>query len=52
MDFIERLLGLAPDGGSGWLEWALLLVPIMSLAFLRLRKSLASPAARACAPRH
>jgi len=28
LDFIERLLGVAPDGGSGSLEWALLLVPI------------------------
>lgn len=25
MDFIERLFGVAPDGGSGWLEVTYLL---------------------------
>jgi hypothetical protein len=24
MNFIERGLGVAPDGGNGWLEWILL----------------------------
>jgi hypothetical protein len=28
MDFIERLFGLAPDGGSGTLEMALFLIPL------------------------
>jgi len=28
MDFIERLFGVAPDGGSGALEAALLVVPL------------------------
>jgi hypothetical protein len=29
MDFIERLLGVAPDGGSGTLEMVILLVPVI-----------------------
>jgi hypothetical protein len=28
MDFIERLIGIAPDGGSGTLELALFLIPL------------------------
>jgi len=28
MDFIERLLGIAPDGGSGLLELMLFLIPL------------------------
>jgi len=34
MDFIERLLGLAPDGGSGSLELLLLVAPIVGIALL------------------
>ena len=39
MDFIERIFGVAPDGGSGALEAALFIVPalIASLA-IALRK--------------
>jgi hypothetical protein len=29
MDFIERIFGVAPDGGTGSLEWAFLLVPLI-----------------------
>jgi hypothetical protein len=28
MDFIERIFGISPDGGSGSLEFLLLLIPI------------------------
>ena len=33
MDFIERLFGVAPDGGSGWLEAAYLTVATGLVAF-------------------
>jgi hypothetical protein len=29
MDFIEKIFGIAPDGGSGSLEMALILLPIV-----------------------
>jgi hypothetical protein len=31
MDFIEQIFGIAPDGGTGSLEFALLLLPIAIL---------------------
>ncbi len=34
MDFIERVFGLAPDGGSGSLEFLLFLIPLVGLALL------------------
>jgi hypothetical protein len=34
MDFIERLFGIAPDGGSGTLEMALFLIPLAGLLLL------------------
>ena len=34
MDFIERLFGIAPDGGSGTLEMALFLIPLAALLLL------------------
>jgi hypothetical protein len=38
MDFIERIFGISPDGGSGALELSLFLVPIIALYLLyRLR---------------
>jgi hypothetical protein len=36
MDFIERLFGLSPDGGSGSLEVLLFLVPIVGVLALHL----------------
>jgi hypothetical protein len=30
MDFIERIFGVSPDGGSGSLEAAILLVPFVA----------------------
>ena len=42
MDFIERIFGISPDGGSGALEFLLFLIPIAGLIVLgtyrRLRK--------------
>jgi len=32
MDFIERLFGIAPDGGSGAIELTLFLIPIVGLS--------------------
>ena len=37
MDFIERLLGIAPDNGSGVLEFLLFTLPLAGLAWLALR---------------
>ena len=37
MDFIERIFGFSPDGGSGALEFLLFLVPIVGVALLGLR---------------
>lgn len=34
MDFIERIFGISPDGGSGSFELMLLLVPITLVAAL------------------
>ena len=38
MNFIERLIGLAPDGGQGWFEAVLVLSLLGLIAFRRLRK--------------
>jgi hypothetical protein len=32
MDFIERLFGISPDGGTGALELILLLIPVAVIA--------------------
>jgi hypothetical protein len=36
MDFIERLLGIAPDNGSGALEFFLFAVPAVGVLLLSL----------------
>jgi hypothetical protein len=36
MDFIERLLGVSPDGGSGAFELLLLIIPV---ALMQLRRA-------------
>lgn len=38
MDFIEHLLGNAPDNGSGVLEFLLFMLPLAGLAWLALRR--------------
>ena len=38
MDFIERIFGFAPDGGSGALEFLLFAIPIAGLAYLYVRR--------------
>jgi hypothetical protein len=38
MDFIERIFGVSPDGGSGSFEFLLLLIPIVGFYLIyRLR---------------
>ena len=44
MDFIERIFGVAPDGGSGSLEFLLFAVPLLGIAMFRLLR-------RGCGPR-
>jgi hypothetical protein len=42
MDFIERVFGVSPDGGSGVLEFVLFLVPIVAatlVASIRIRRA-------------
>ena len=42
MDFIERIFGFFPDGGSGLFELLLFLIPLLGLlALWRLRSSMA-----------
>ena len=38
MDFIERLFGIAPDGGSGAFEFVLFAIPIAGICYLALRR--------------
>jgi hypothetical protein len=38
MDFIEKLFGVAPDGGSGALEFLLFAIPIAGVCYLALRR--------------
>lgn len=40
MDFIERLFRMAPDGGSGSLEFILFAIPITGVCYLMLRRTL------------
>lgn len=37
MDFIERIFGFAPDGGSNSLEFLLFAIPLAGIAYLVLR---------------
>jgi hypothetical protein len=34
MDFIERIFGISPDGGTGSLEFLLFAVPLVGLYFI------------------
>jgi hypothetical protein len=38
MQFIEKLLGVSPDGGSGALEACILIVPILVASFAIARR--------------
>lgn len=51
MDFIERIFGLAPDGGSGSLEFLLFLVPIAGIAWLASRRRRSARRDNDAAPR-
>jgi hypothetical protein len=45
MDFVERLFGISPDGGSGSLEFLLLAITIIGLLLVaRGRESVATAA--------
>jgi hypothetical protein len=39
MDFIERIFGIAPDGGDGTFELLLFLVPLALIAVLVLHRT-------------
>lgn len=38
MDFIEKIFGFAPDGGTGSLELLLLAIPIAGVCYLVLKR--------------
>ena len=38
MDFIEKLFGISPDGGSGAFEFFLFAIPIAGLCYLMLKR--------------
>ena len=38
MRFIESLLGIAPDGGSGLLELSLMLLPLLAAGLVAFRR--------------
>ena len=38
MDFIERLFGISPDGGSGTLEFVVFAVPVIIVSYLLIRR--------------
>jgi cbb3-type cytochrome oxidase subunit 3 len=42
MDFIERIFGFSPDGGSGAFEALLFLIPIAGIAILYMRRKRAA----------
>jgi hypothetical protein len=44
MDFIEKIFGIAPDGGSGALEFLLFAIPIAGICYLILRRRFGSKA--------
>lgn len=39
MDFIEKIFGIDPDGGSGILELLLFLIPLWAVLVIRWRMS-------------
>jgi hypothetical protein len=38
MDFIERIFGFAPDGGSGSLEFLLFAIPLAGIGYLFMKR--------------
>jgi hypothetical protein len=43
MDFIERIFGISPDGGSGMFEVLLFAVPIAGICYYMLRRRSKKP---------
>ncbi|HEY3177736.1 MAG TPA: hypothetical protein VGL25_02515 [Casimicrobiaceae bacterium] len=43
MDFIERIFGIAPDGGSGAFELLLFLIPVAGILVLLERRRRRTP---------
>lgn len=46
MDFIERIFGIAPDGGSGAFEFLLLAIPLIGIVALWRRRQLRRQSSR------
>lgn len=46
MDFVERILGVSPDGGSGVTEATYLIAPVVAVLLFSLRSTLKPVAAR------
>jgi hypothetical protein len=42
MDFIERIFGISPDGGSGAFEFLLLAIPVLALYIIYTARSMRS----------
>ena len=42
MDFIERIFGVSPDGGSGLFEALLFLVPLAVITVLWVKRAMAA----------
>jgi hypothetical protein len=38
MDFVEQLLGISPDGGTGSFEFLLFAIPICGVVYLYLKR--------------
>jgi preprotein translocase subunit YajC len=43
MDFIERIFGFSPDGGSGTFEMLLFLIPIAGIAYFIVKRRQRKP---------
>ncbi|MDH4191490.1 MAG: hypothetical protein OEW21_14970 [Betaproteobacteria bacterium] len=51
MDFVERIFGFSPDGGSGAFELLLLLIPIAGVIAIRHRRRRNAKGSSTASPR-